>query len=56
MSPTSLELHTIVTWVDLKDRIGIRPLVYYMRYLCFSTQLYFLPDETNLDIPLIDCS
>ena len=33
MSPVSLVLRTIVTWVDLKDRIGIRPPVYCMRYI-----------------------
>ena len=43
MLPVSLVLRTIVTWVDLKDRIGIRPPVYCMRCLCFITQASFLP-------------
>ena len=39
MSPVSLVLCTIVTQVDFKDRIGIRPPVYCKRCLCFITQL-----------------
>ena len=37
MLPVSLVLRTTVNWVDLKDRIGIRPPVYCMRCLCFIT-------------------
>ena len=43
MSQVSLVLCTIVTWVDLKDRIVIRPPVYCRRCICFITQVYFLP-------------
>ena len=43
MLPVSLVLCTIVAWVDLKYRIGIRLPVYCMRCLCFITQASFLP-------------
>ena len=33
MLPVSLVLRTLVTWVDLKDRIGVRLPVYCMRFL-----------------------
>ena len=39
MSPVSLVFRTIITWVDLKDRIGQRPPVYRMKFLCSITQL-----------------
>ena len=43
MLPVFLVLCTIATWVDFKDRIGIRLPVYCMRCLCFITQASFLP-------------
>ena len=47
MSPVSLVLRTIVTWVGLKDRIGQRPSVYCMRCVCFITQAYLRKQATR---------
>ena len=49
MSPVSLVLCTVVTWVDLKDRIGKRPPVYCMGCPCFIIINYYLKYSVALN-------